>query len=91
MADLKAEDGWLSVTGLYWLRPGETRLGSDPSNDLLLPDRLPGFVGTLELSEGRSSSGRPRGRSHPQRQALRRAGRFIRTPTSTRIRWPSAT
>ena len=24
LADLKAEDGWLSVTGLYWLRPGET-------------------------------------------------------------------
>ena len=52
-ADLKAEDGWLSVCGLYWLRSGETRLGSDPENDLLLPDRLPGFVGTLKLSDDR--------------------------------------
>jgi uncharacterized protein len=51
--DLKAEDGWLSVTGLFWLKPGETRLGSDPSNDLLLPDRLPGSLGTLNLSEGK--------------------------------------
>jgi uncharacterized protein len=53
VADLKAEDGWLSVTGLYWLKPGETRLGSDPVNDLLLPDRLPGSLGTLNLSEGK--------------------------------------
>jgi uncharacterized protein len=57
LADLKAEDGWLSVTGLYWLRPGETRLGSDPSNDLLLPDRLPGSVGSLNLSEGQVEFG----------------------------------
>jgi uncharacterized protein (DUF1684 family) len=53
LADLKAPDGWLSVTGLYWLRPGETRLGSDPASDLLLPDRLPGSVGTLNLSDGK--------------------------------------
>jgi uncharacterized protein len=52
LADLKAEDGWLSVTGLYWLKTGETRLGSDPSSDLLLPNRLPGSFGTLNLSEG---------------------------------------
>ncbi len=52
LADLKAEDGWLSVTGLYWLRPGETRLGSDPASDLLLPDRLPGYFGTLSLADG---------------------------------------
>ena len=42
-ADLKADDGWLSVTGLYWLRPGETTVGSDPSNDLLLPARASRF------------------------------------------------
>jgi uncharacterized protein (DUF1684 family) len=53
LADLKAEDGWLSVTGLYWLKPGETKAGSDPSNDLLLPDRLPGLVGTFVLRESK--------------------------------------
>jgi uncharacterized protein len=52
LADLKAEDGWLSVTGLYWLRPGETHVGSDPSCDLLLPERLPGSIGSLSLTEG---------------------------------------
>jgi uncharacterized protein (DUF1684 family) len=51
VADLKAPDGWLSVTRLYWLRPGETKVGSDPANDLLLPDRVPGSVGTFTLSE----------------------------------------
>src|SRR5262249_44408881 len=51
VADLKAEDGWLSVTGLFWLRPGETTVGSDPSNDLLLPDRVPGSVGTFMLAD----------------------------------------
>ena len=29
-ADLKADDGWLTVSGLYWLKPGETKIGSDP-------------------------------------------------------------
>jgi uncharacterized protein (DUF1684 family) len=48
---LKAEDGWLSVSGLFWLRPGETRMGSDPSNDILLPDHAPAFVGVLTLSD----------------------------------------
>ena len=39
LADLKAEDGWLTVSGLFWLKPGETTIGSDPSNDVLLPAR----------------------------------------------------
>ena len=51
-ADLKANDGWLTVSGLFWLRSGETRIGSDPSSDILLPAHAPAFVGTLILSEG---------------------------------------
>ena len=58
-AGLKAEDGWLTVSGLFWLRPGETRIGSDPSNDILLPTHAPASVGTLTLREGTSTS-RPR-------------------------------
>jgi uncharacterized protein (DUF1684 family) len=50
LAELKSEDGWLSVTGLHWLRPGETRLGSDPASDLLLPDRFPAQFGTITRS-----------------------------------------
>jgi uncharacterized protein (DUF1684 family) len=52
-AGLKADDGWLTVTGLYWLRAGENRIGSESANDLLLPARMPGSLGTIELAEGK--------------------------------------
>jgi uncharacterized protein len=54
-ADLKADDGWLTVCGLSWLRPGETRIGSDPGNDVLLPAHAPAFVGMLTLKADRVS------------------------------------
>jgi uncharacterized protein (DUF1684 family) len=54
-ADLKAEDGWLSVSGLFWLKSGDTSIGSDPSNDVLLPARLPGSVGSLKLTDDKVS------------------------------------
>ena len=44
-AGLKAEDGWLSVVGLHWLRQGESKLGSDPASDVLLPVPSPGGRG----------------------------------------------
>jgi uncharacterized protein (DUF1684 family) len=53
-ARLKADDGWLTVAGLHWLKPGESRLGSDPASDVLLPARAPATVGTLELSGDRA-------------------------------------
>lgn len=50
-AALRADDGWLTVTGLFWLHPGASRLGTDPSNDVLLPaGSAPGFVGTLTVT-----------------------------------------
>ncbi len=52
-AALKADDGWLTVSGLFWLRPGEARVGSDQSNDILLPAHAPTAVGTVTLQEGR--------------------------------------
>ena len=53
LAALKADDGWLTVAGLFWLKQGETKIGSDPSNDILLPARSPGSVGTLTFAEGK--------------------------------------
>jgi uncharacterized protein len=53
-ADLKAEDGWLSVVGLHWLHEGESRLGSDPSSDVLLPAGAPASVGSLILQEDKA-------------------------------------
>jgi uncharacterized protein (DUF1684 family) len=53
-ADLKAEDGWLSVVGLHWLHEGECQVGSDPSCDVVLPSRAPSQVGTLNLQAGKA-------------------------------------
>lgn len=36
-ASLKAEGGWLSVNGLYWLHAGANRFGSGSTNDIVLP------------------------------------------------------
>lgn len=54
-AALKADDGWLSVAGLFWVKPGETRIGGDPASDILLPSGAPARVGTLTLkADGRA-------------------------------------
>ncbi len=52
--ELKAEDGWLTVAGLHWLKDGVTRIGTDRNQvDVMLPSgSAPGKVGTLELSNG---------------------------------------
>lgn len=34
---LRAPDGWLSLVGLFWLKPGENAFGSDPKNPVALP------------------------------------------------------
>ncbi len=35
-ASLKSEDGWLTLIGLYWLKEGTNKFGSDPANDIVL-------------------------------------------------------
>ena len=49
-AKLKAEDGWLTVVGLTWLKAGANRVGSNPSFEVRLPQSAPASVGTLTLS-----------------------------------------
>ncbi len=49
---LKGEKGWLNLAGLYWLREGENSFGSDPSNDIVFPEKAEPFSGTLTLNEG---------------------------------------
>lgn len=47
---LKKEDGWLTLVGLYWLKPGENRFGSDPGNPVILPKgKAPGVAGNLKV------------------------------------------
>ena len=47
---LTADDGWLTLTGLYWLEPGESSFGSGEDNTVVLPDAsVPGLAGRLVL------------------------------------------
>jgi uncharacterized protein (DUF1684 family) len=52
-AKLKADDGWLTVVGLTWLKGGANRVGSNPSFDVRLPKSAPASVGTLTLKAGK--------------------------------------
>ena len=36
-ARLTADGGWLTVAGLFWLKEGENRFGTDPAADVVLP------------------------------------------------------
>ena len=49
---LVSPDGWLAITGLFWLEEGENRMGSDPSNRVVLPPgSAPSFAGIFTLHE----------------------------------------
>jgi uncharacterized protein (DUF1684 family) len=51
-AALKADGGWLTVAGLFWLHEGANRTGKDASNDIVLPDGPP-HAGAFELHGGK--------------------------------------
>ena len=54
-AALQADDGWLTVAGLFWLKEGANRAGADPSNDIVLPaGSVPGRVGVFQFSRGQT-------------------------------------
>jgi uncharacterized protein (DUF1684 family) len=46
---LRAENGWLTVVGLFWLRRGENTVGSAPDCDIILPTSQPKQVGSLDF------------------------------------------
>jgi len=48
---LTAQDGWLSLIGLFWLHEGSNSIGSDPQADINLPtDKSPPQAGALTLA-----------------------------------------
>jgi hypothetical protein len=52
MESLQKPNGWLSLVGLYWLKPGENSFGDDPANDIVFPaDKTPAFIGTFLLQD----------------------------------------
>jgi uncharacterized protein (DUF1684 family) len=47
---LRSDSGWLSLAGLFWLKEGENRFGSDPENDIVFPEgKAPGVIGCMIL------------------------------------------
>jgi uncharacterized protein len=51
LASFKSEDSWLALVGLFWLKEGENRFGSDPTGEIVLPDgKAPAKAGKLLLA-----------------------------------------
>ena len=53
-AALKADGGWLTVTGLFWLKEGPNSIGSGAANDIVLPASAPARLGAVKVSEDRA-------------------------------------
>jgi len=47
--NLRRENGWLALAGLFWLRKDINLIGSDPESDILLPKHAPRRLGTFEF------------------------------------------
>jgi uncharacterized protein (DUF1684 family) len=54
-AGLKSDDGWLTVSGLFFLHDGDNRFGADPLNDIVLPaSDVPAEAGTFSFHDGKA-------------------------------------
>jgi uncharacterized protein (DUF1684 family) len=50
---LKADGGWLTVTGLFWLHEGANPFGSAAVNQIVLPPSAPARAGVFDLRHGK--------------------------------------
>jgi hypothetical protein len=48
--NIRKENNWLALAGLYWLKLGKNQFGSDPKSEIQLPERIPANVGAFEFS-----------------------------------------
>ncbi len=46
-AKLKSDTGWLTVSGLFWLKEGKTTFGSATDNSIVLPAGTPAHAGVF--------------------------------------------
>jgi uncharacterized protein len=61
LAELRADDGWLTLVGLYWLKAGENRFGSAADNEIVLAaPGVPETAGSLLLQADGTVVVRPR-------------------------------
>jgi uncharacterized protein (DUF1684 family) len=51
---LRADDGWLTLAGLYMLQEGDNTIGSDPACDILLPTGS-AHLGVIHFAEGQAT------------------------------------
>lgn len=52
-ADLKTEQGWLNLAGLFWLEPGVNTFGADTDNKIIFPSgKSAGQLGAFILKDG---------------------------------------
>lgn len=49
--NLKKENGWLNLAGLYWLKEGENKFGSATNNDIVFPGKAPNYIGSFILRD----------------------------------------
>ena len=52
-ASLTSDTGWLTVAGLFWLKEGPNRFGSDASNDIVLPASATARAGVFDFHQAR--------------------------------------
>jgi len=48
--EISAPDGWLTLAGLEWLKPGVNAVGSDPASFIHLPASGPAHLGLITVS-----------------------------------------
>jgi uncharacterized protein len=49
--NLKKENSWLNLVGLFWLKPGENKFGSAKDNDIVFLVKAPEHIGSFILSD----------------------------------------
>jgi uncharacterized protein len=54
-ASLTSDSGWLTVSGLFWLKEGDNRIGSAAGNDIMLTASAPASVGVLTFRDGKTT------------------------------------
>ena len=53
LVELKSDSGYLSLIGLFWLKEGENKFGSDPANEIVLPkEKVSRVAGVFVLKSG---------------------------------------
>ena len=52
---LRADGGWLTVSGLFWLKDGANVVGSAKGSDVLLPASAPARVGVIDFAAGKAT------------------------------------